>query len=186
MTVKRHLFQENHANFLHRRSRYQEAIVHYDRSIELGATKHAINFEKGHCNIGIGNYREAISLWQQCTEDEPTNSQYHFNLGWIYQRTKSYAKALACYKKGHALDPGNLGFISNSLYSINFSRSQPIEEEFLLGKEWEEKYKELNKGEYKEKLEFKRADPAGRKIKVGFMSAELGNHAIGYFLATVL
>ena len=94
------LFQENHANFLHRRSRYQEAIVHYDRSIELGATKHAINFEKGHCNIGIGNYREAISLWQQCTEDEPTNSQYHFNLGWIYQRTKSYEKALACYKKG--------------------------------------------------------------------------------------
>ena len=180
------IMQENFGSYLKRRNRYQEAITHYVKAIELGLTPHIVNFQIGHCQIGLGEYNNATHTWLKCLEEDPKNSNYAFQCGWVYNRTRMYDLAIDYYTQGSKLDPGNLSCYSNCLYLSNFSGGYSVENEFEYGKLWEKNYKNLNPGEYLGKYEFERKRLGGRKLKIGFITAELGNHAIAYFLKPIL
>ena len=180
------VIQENFGGFLQRRHRFQEAINHYNKAIEHGQTDHAMKYHIGHCQIGIGEYNNAIETWVNCLTSEPTNSSYAFQCGWVHNRARKYQKAIEYYAQASKLDPSNLSCYSNCLYLSNFSGQFPVEREFEFGVAWEKNYKDLNPGSYLAKYDFERKPLFGRKLKVGFITAELGNHAIAYFLKPVL
>ncbi len=141
--------------------------------------------EKGLLNLAKASYDEALRL-------DPAETKALNNTGVIHEQRCEIDEALASYRRAIEVSAGCADAYSNMLYLHAFTRVSAPEEERELARGWERYLlSEAERGAARW-----RADPrsgvfaalprAGRKLRVGIVSAELGTHAVAEFLEPLL
>lgn len=161
-----------------------EAIPCLEKAAEL-SPEHAASI---YCDIGItcaklGQLDAAQDYTQRALRLDPSLDMAHFNLGFINFSLGHADNAVACYRRSIELNPDNLIAYSNLLFSLQFSRGvtdpQLFEEHRRYAHTFEPALRPLHKT-------FKNDPAPGRKLRIGYVSADFNNHSLAPFIRPIL
>jgi protein O-GlcNAc transferase len=158
----------------------KEAIASYRRVVALKP-----DFAEAHYNLGSALKHEnllseAVSCFRRALELNPDHAAAYNNLGSTLREAGDVAAAIACFEQAERLLPRSVVACSNRLLALHYDpRSTP---ESLL-----EAHRDFDR-------RFGTSSPArhdnipdpDRRIRIGYVSADLRAHPVGYFLSPVL
>lgn len=145
------------------------------------------NFNKLYYNIAksyaeIYHYLHAVNNIKIFLDKEPNDSGALFLLGYTLIRSGKILEGLRYMEKGLAIEPNNkssfeiIVFNTNYLENINFNKYHNNIQ----------RYKNIFLKYSKKNIEFKKKIINSKKIKIGFISADLNAHAVSCQISEVL
>jgi protein O-GlcNAc transferase len=182
-------FAEAHSNLgnaLKGKGKITAAVDSYLRAVKLKP-----DFADAHINLGnilkeLRQLDAAVASYRRALELKPDFAIAHNNLGLALHALGQPDTALASYRRALEIKPDYVEAYSNMLYMHAFTRDIPPEEECRLAADWEKIA--LNESERITARErsFDHPPRDGRKLKLGIVSAELGQHPVAEFLQPIL
>lgn len=163
-----------------------EAIASHRNAIRIDAA-----FAGAHCNLGaalqeFGHFGEAVANHKKALAIRPDYAEAYYNLGTAYQDLDRLADAIAGYEKALELKPSLVAAYSNLLYIHATVRDISPEQELDLARKWEHFALDERARNEAHNRKFVRSPREGRKLKIGIVSAEIGEHAVAEFLEPLL
>lgn len=109
--------------------RPQEALRHFEKSLDLGPPAHeiaSIYVHLGSVYKDLGDYRKGVAALMQAKELNPELKEAHHLLGFCFFKLGEYRRAVECFEKAIELDPGS--GIDYANLGINLLRLGHVEE----------------------------------------------------------
>ncbi len=149
------------------------------------------NFAEAHNNLGnllkeIGQLDDALISYRKAIECKPDYAFAHNNLGIALNALGQLDAALASFLRALEIKPDYVDAYSNMLYMHAFTRDISPEAECKLAANWEIIALSESERCAARDRRFDHPPRAGRKLKLGMVSAELGQHAVAEFLQPIL
>lgn len=150
------------------------------------ATALAPNSAEAHSNLGIalrdlGRFQEAEVALREAIRLKPDYADAWSNLGVVHRETGRLAEAELAYRNVLALQPINWATYSNLLFAKNYSSNESplakLEEARVYGAAVEKAVQRP--------FDAWRTSSEG-KLRIGFVSGDLRDHAVSYFLEGLL
>lgn len=97
------------------KGKVKEAIVHYNKALELDPTYSEAHFNLGNAVLRLGRVDDAITHYEKALETNPNNIPAHYNLASVLAQSGRLEAAIDHYKKilekdpNHAAAHNNLG-----------------------------------------------------------------------------
>jgi protein O-GlcNAc transferase len=178
-------FAEAHSNLgilLKDQKKFKEAEVCLRRSIELKP-----DLAEAYGNLGVilndrGSLVEALVNLRKALTIKPRFSNAYSNLGTVYRELGQLELAIENYRTAFTLDPQNMEAHSNLLYTMNHATHATPAECF----EEVKRYREKVEKSVNTPLCWLGRRKSLRPLRVGFVSGDLFNHPVGYFLEGIL
>jgi protein O-GlcNAc transferase len=163
--------------------KFEDAIVSYRQAISLSP-----GFADAHNNLGQlfesqGNLHEAMICYQQTLLLNPNHVAAHTNLGNVLVALGQLDAAAASYRKAIVLNPDDATVHSNYLVTAQFNAAYSQAELLRDSKAFAQRFEAPLRNSWP------RHNPPserGRKLKIGFVSGDLGDHPVGFFLEGLL
>lgn len=133
-----------------------------------------------------GSYDKAIACYEESLRLEPDNAETYFDLSAALRGLAKLPEAAACLHRALELNPGCTKAYSNLLYQHATTRDVSPEEERRWAEGWERCALSDAERTAARNVTFHRAPLAGRKLRLGILSAEIGQHAVSEFLEPLL
>ena len=130
---------------------------------------------QGELGEAIGHYRHALLL-------KPNYAGAHNNLGNALKNQGRLDEALEHYRQALLLKPGFAGVYSNLLLFYAYHSFLDHHEYLAQARGWERACLPADDCRTAHGRTFQRLPPAGRRLKVGYMSGDFCNHAVSYFV----
>jgi predicted O-linked N-acetylglucosamine transferase (SPINDLY family) len=161
---------------------FKEAIVNFEKAIKLDP-----KLLDAYNNLGIalknsGQLLKSFSIFQDALKINPNHHLSNFNLGDLYARFNEIEKATNCFKKTINFKPDFSLAYSTYLFFINYSDKYDSNFYYKEALGYSKSIKRFDKNLL---IPFK-YNKSVTKLKVGFVSSDLKNHPIGYFLFETL
>jgi len=176
----------NSAELLNNLGSAQSDLGLYDEAAKNFRTAAALSpmYAEAHYNLGrtlklLDQLDDAIDCYRKAVSINPEFSDAYTNLGIALSDIGLRDEAVSCFEKVCELDPASAGAYSNVLVMEQYRPGQTTEALFRLHQKWQDRY-----GKTVSPLRLKRQalpDP-DRRLRIGFMSADLGRHPVGYFV----
>ncbi len=165
------------------------AIAAFGEALRLDPRFQAAYSNLGNILLDQGRLEEAADCFNKALALRPDFAEAHSNLGNVLRDQGKLDAAAESYRRALSLKPDFAQAYSNLLYLHAFTRDIPPEAERELAANWENAM--LSESEraaaHSRALAFDSHLPrAGRKLKLGIVSAELGQHAVSEFLEPIL
>lgn len=90
------------------------------KAIEVDPDLVQAHVRLGALLVGMGDMQGAVRAYEQATELSPSSSDAFFNLGYVYARTRAYAKAEAAYSRAVELEPDYLDEALSNLAVVQY------------------------------------------------------------------
>ena len=171
---------------------HDDAVANYRKAVEFKS-----DFAEAHYNLGIAlqelhQHDAAVDSYRRALEINPNFALAHNNLGNALQGLGNLDGAEASYRRAFEIKPDYVEAYSNLLYMHAFARNISPELERNLAANWENIA--LNESERSVARNralllndtFAHSPRAGRKLRIGVVSAEIGQHAVAEFLEPFL
>jgi predicted O-linked N-acetylglucosamine transferase (SPINDLY family) len=205
----------NLGNVLYALGRAAEAEAQYRRTLELRPDAAVIHANLGKALAGIGQHEEAERSLRKALELQPDYAEAHNDLGKLLQQRGlldaaecSYRRAcllkpeLAAaqfnlgnllfsfglmdeaersYRQALALDPGNVETHRNLVFMLNYVPGKHPAEIFAAHREFAHRFAPTIKVP-----PHANSPIPGRKLRVGYVSGDLRDHAVAFFIEPVL
>jgi tetratricopeptide (TPR) repeat protein len=97
-----------------RQGKYDEAIIRYDKAIELDPKYSEPFYNRGKAKLNLKNYIGAIDDFNKALKLDPNNSDIYNNRGIAKKKSNDLKGAIDDYDKSLTLDPTN--------YRVYFNR----------------------------------------------------------------
>jgi len=165
-------------------------LNHLDKAESSYRTAIAIrpDYAKAHNNLGntqkeLGNLEDAIACFHKALDIWPDYAEAHNNLGNTLKELGELDDAVASFRKALAIRPDFIQAHDNILLTEQYRIGNTSKTLFQLHRQWDAQHgkkfqpswpKHSNTGE-----------PA-RRIRIGFVSPDLGRHPVGYFVVRLL
>ena len=163
-------------------NKLDEALLTSKKAIELDP-----KFADAHNNIGailqdLGNYEEAYKFYKKAIKLKSSYSEAYYNLGILQKKLGKIEECVENFRKAITVNQKNNRAYSNYLFNLNYLTKYDdnyyIEEAKKFGLS-------LKKIDDQLCIPYKyNINP--KKLTVGFVSADLKNHPIGYYLIDTL
>ncbi len=161
------------------RERFSEAILKFERAIALDFNCADVLANLTQVLRDSGKMTEAVQL----AAVMPKNLRSRMVLATSYSAVGKVAEAIACWREAVAIDPNYIiahQFILNHSHFLpDYSRQQSFSDHEAFGERfeapWREKWPKFSG----------RVDPR-KRLRVGFVSGDLGGHPVGHFSESVL
>ncbi|MHB8970183.1 MAG: tetratricopeptide repeat protein [Pirellulaceae bacterium] len=176
----------NLGNALKDLGQLEEAVKSYRRALEVKP-----DYTEAHSNVGnvlraLGRLDEAVNSYQRALEIRPDHANSHHNLGNAMQDVGRLDKALAGYQRALEIKPDDLVYRSNLLFLYAFSRVGGFQQEYEEARKWELFALSATERQAARDRVWENPVRLGRPLRLGIVSAELGQHAVSYFLTSFL
>jgi len=86
--------------------RYDEALVHCRKAVELDPADAEARYNLGNALLGAGRTDEAIAAYRDTITRNPSVVKAHYNLGQALASQRQYEAAIAAWAEALRLDPG--------------------------------------------------------------------------------
>ena len=164
------------------RNMFKEAIVNFKKAIKLNP-----KLLDAYNNLGIalkncGELLKSFNVFQDALKINPKHHLSNFNLGDLYTKFNEIEKATNCFKKTINSKPDFSLAYSTYLFFINYSDRYDSNFYYKEALGYSKSIKRLDRNSL---IPFK-YNKSTTKLKVGFVSSDLRNHPIGYFLFETL
>jgi predicted O-linked N-acetylglucosamine transferase (SPINDLY family) len=173
----------NLGGLLHDLGRTGDAAACYERAVEAHP-----DFAKAHNGLGVvrqaqDRLDEAEACFRRAIELTPDFAEAHNNLGNICHRQRRPSEAIACYEQALRLMPDNTGAHSNLLCTLHYREQVTLDELAAAHAEYQRRHAAPLRATWRPHSNAR--DPE-RRLRVGFVSSDLGAHPVGRFLVRVL
>ncbi len=182
----------NQSNCLRSVGRFAEAEASARRALAIDPAFPDALLNLGNVLKEQGRLEAAAEIYNRLLALHPEHAGARNNLGEIRKEQGRLAEAAAAYSRVLELQPGFSAAFSNLLYLHAFSRDISPEAERELSTGWEQGA--LSAAERADARHralvtsgvFSALPRAGRPLRLGVVSAELGTHAVAEFLEPIL
>lgn len=130
-----------------------------------------------------GYHDAALELIVQAIRVDEGISDYHLNLGTVYQALGRSAEALSCYERALTLDPDSASSHSNLLLALHYVPATTPERVLMESRKFARKFESPLKPFWP--VHGNDRDPE-RRLRVGYVSPDFRNHAVARFIEPVL
>ncbi|MFS2033145.1 tetratricopeptide repeat protein [Polaromonas sp. CT11-55] len=159
-----------------------EAVNQYRLAVKLKPDFLAAHGNLGNVLMDLHQFGDAAASYRRVLELDPNSGDAYNNLGSAFKDLGDLGKALASYRKAMTLKPDLMVAHSNLLMVQNYLAEQPAEELLEEARRFGETATRLAPP-----LEPLNNSPIPDKcLRVGFVSADLSAHPVGYFVESVL
>ena len=164
----------------------EESLVCLNRALALNPQQSSSLNNLGFALQGLGDTAQAIACYARAAEIDPTNAKAYFNLGCALQVSPMPDEpetAIACYRHALSLNPDHPHTHNNLLmglqYAVNATPADIFEQHLQFASRFE--------APLKPNWEAHANDPdPQRRLKIGYVSADLYNHAVASFIEPIL
>jgi protein O-GlcNAc transferase len=156
-----------------------------NRDLAFKALSEAIRLSPGHaaahCNIGafhaeLGQFEDAKRALKQATSLQPNFALAFNNLGNVLKELGETPDAIACYRRAVALASGVPHFHSNLLFALNYQTGVSAEQLLAEQRVWSSVHADPLAADRREAAP---ADPSRRRLRIGYVSPDFRDHAVG-------
>lgn len=174
---------QNLGHALRELERHEEAAAAYRRAIEIKPNDSESHKELGVALKDSGNYGAALTSLRRALELQPDSEAIINLLAGALLDAGRHDEALETYRRGLALNPeGGFGMHSNLLLALNYQGGATPEVQLTEARAFGEKAA-------RKAVPFAKhvnlPDP-DRRLRIGLVSGDLGQHPVGFFLLNVL
>ena len=159
-----------------------EAIKNFKISVKINP-----DYSQAYNNLGIilndvSMFDEALSYYKKAIHIKTNDEKYHNNLGNLLSSLGKYDLATNAYKKSIKIKPEFAKAYSNLLLNLNYKINFDLELYLSIAKEFR-----LNCTIKNKKISFQyQYEKNPKKIKLGLVSSDFGNHPGGFFSLSTL
>jgi len=133
--------------------------------------KKKVDYEKA-----IDNYKLAIKF------NENYFASYN-NLGTLYQEIGKFDLAILNFKSAIKINPNFSGAYQNYLFCLNFSKYFDLNLYLELAQKFKQSLPKIDLGKIRQFPKIKKTE---KKIRIGFVSGDYGNHPVSYYLLNTI
>ncbi len=168
---------------LRRLGRFEVAEAAYRRAVELKPDDVAVHVDLGKLLRETSRYEAAVGALQRALDLNPDSDAAFNHLAGTLLDMGRHDEALGTFRRGLALDPDGLFYLhSNLLMMLNYQAggtpAQMLSEARAFGEKAARKAVPFtSRGNF--------PDP-DRRLRIGLVSGDLGQHPVGFFLQNVL
>lgn len=176
----------NLGSCLQQLGQFEDAVRCFETAIKLNP-----KLLQAHLNLGSalherGRLGAATACFLQAIDLDASSAEAHYNLGVALQDAARFREAIESYQRTLKLKANFTQALSNLLYLHATIRDISPEEERDLAAKWEIAALDETTRRAARDHKFKRAARDGRSLKLGIVSAEIGEHAVADFLEPLL
>jgi predicted O-linked N-acetylglucosamine transferase (SPINDLY family) len=163
-----------------------EAAISYRTALKIKPDYVEAHSTLGKILMELGRPAEAEASLRSALAYKPDYYEAQCDLGSNLQDLGRMEEAEASFRRALALKPDFAMAHSNLLYLYAFTRIVSPQAELELAAEWEKTLlSEAERAAARDEI-FKYPPRSGRKLRVGIVSAEIGQHAVAEFLEPLL
>lgn len=134
--------------------------------------------------VRMGRVGEAVAAFAKAVEIRPDYAEALFGLASAHQAAGQAALALDTYEKARTLLPSATDIDSNLLMALNYSDALTADEVYGRHRRWGEDYLRARGGGPPAPVPA--APPAGRRLRIGYVSPDFRLHSVAMFLLPLL
>jgi len=172
----------NLGNVLQTIGHLQESVDVYQQALQRDRECIEAHLGLGAAYFRLGKLEKAKESLHRSIRLNPNFSQAHNNLGNVLKLQGKSEEAVNSYREALRLNPEFSDIHSNILLAINYASNYSLEQIYAEHRRFDEVHGEPLKALIRPHTNSK--DP-NRKIKVGYVSADLRRHAVAYFIEPV-
>lgn len=162
--------------------RFAEAQMHFQHALQLEPRNITAHLGLGMVFQRQGMLERAKQFYQSAMVLDPSSAPAHFNMGMAWQEAGNIEQAITWFARVLTLDPLHPSAASNFLYCQHFMGHVTAEDRFAqavrFGQDLESR---IAAKPARDQL----PEP-DRRLRIGFVSGDLREHPVGYFLENVL
>lgn len=173
---------QNMGHALRQLKRHEEAVAAYRRALAIEPENPELHKDLGAALKDAGQYEGALASFRRALELQPDSDVTLNLLAVALLDSGRYDEAIETYRRGLALNPDGFYIHSNILFTLNYQAGGGSEALFAEAKAFGERA--ASKAE-----PFARHDNppiSDRRLRVGLVSGDLGEHSVGFFLQNLL
>lgn len=160
----------------------EDAVSAYRKAISLEPS-HA----KAHNNLGnalnrLGRSTEAEPSYRQAISLDPRYADALANLGATLKDLGRLDEAEQTFRSALKLNPSDANIFSNLIFSLAYTGRMSPDEVKRTAQGWEQAVLTETERASARTQQFAHRVRRGRALRIGILSAELGQHAVAYFL----
>lgn len=180
------LLHFNLGNVLSELGDVNEALVSYRKAVALNP-----DFEAAHADLAaalrsLGRLEEEAASIRARIARQPGRSDLHTALGCVLAEQGKDSDALACFRQAASLNPESSEANTNPLFLGAYRASLEAGQYLELARGWEQAVVPVQERKAARWRSFRRPPPAGRRLKVGYVSGDFRQHAVSYFVEPIL
>lgn len=153
------------------------------RAIQLHPDKPIASSNLGDLLLGANRLGEAIECLEPAARHAPGLGELHINLGRAYAAQGRFDEALRCYKWALAVQPQSAKGHAVILFMFHYSPEFDPQTLAAEHRAWAERHADPLFPPWKRHTNL--PDPE-RRLRVGYVSSDLREHPVGYFMAAGL
>jgi predicted O-linked N-acetylglucosamine transferase (SPINDLY family) len=172
----------NLGNALRQQGKHDEAIAAYAQAIRIRP-----DYAHAHSNMGIalneqGKLEQALAAYHQAIRIRPDHAEAYCNSGIALKEHGKYDAAIAAYRQALRIKPELAEAFSNLLSCLNYDDQSTADQIFAAHRQWDERYGVLTA----RPRAYANPREPGRRLKVGYVSADFRWHSVAYFVEPLL
>lgn len=169
-------------NLLREHGVLEDAVAAYRNAVAFAPT-----LGKAYNNLAItlqalGRLEQSLSALDRALEINPDHAAAHANRGNVLMERGRFGEAASAYENALELDPGLSGNHSNYLNCLNYDPTRSDEEVHAAHLRWGR----LHDNARARPAAYANDRDPNRPLRVGFVSADLGRHPVGYLLQPLM
>lgn len=167
---------------------YEKAEAGYRHALELEPDSAKGYLGLAGLYVRLKRYSEAFKYVERSLEIDPDCAGAHYTLGRLLLELGRLDEVEQCYRRAQQLEPDSASFRSDLLQVMGFTCHWSTEQQRRESEKWELDALTQEEREQARSRRFGHSwHPArGRRLRLGLLSSELGQHAVGYFLLSWL
>jgi len=162
--------------------RLDEAIASFRRTLEIRPDYADAYYNLGNALKNLGQLDDATASYRRALEIKPNYVEAHNNLGNALQGLGQLDDATANFRRALEFKPDFADAHSNLLFTHNCRSDQTISEALADARH----FGDLVAGHVLPYVDWHNVPEPSRRLRIGFVSADLRTHPVGYFLESIL
>tara|TARA_Y100000590_G_scaffold466174_1_gene640720 strand:- start:8761 stop:10611 length:1851 start_codon:yes stop_codon:yes gene_type:complete len=160
----------------------EKAITCYQKAIDIQPDYADAHYNLGNALHKINKHQAAITSYEKVIQINPNYTAAHYNLGNVMSVLGEFKKAVSCYEKAINSKKNHSLAYNNMMFTLLYLEEADPEICLKRAKEFRSSLKPI-KDDLLIKYQF---NTKPKKLRIGFVSGDLREHPVGFFLLDTL
>ena len=163
-------------------NKFEESINYYNQALKIKPDYAEVYNNLGLLFEDLSRFEDSLSYYNKAINLKPNDEKTYNNLGNLLNHLGKYDEATKAFYKALKIKPNYPKAYSNLLFNLNYKIDFDPNEYLKEAKNFR-----LNCKTIKKEMSFKyQYEKNPKKLKIGLVSADFGNHPGGFFTLSTL